>query len=89
MHYVVGDFNDQDAYQQLDTLLDELKADNRLFYMATPPWAFPIIIEAIGEAELANCPLGWTRAVIEKPFGRDLESAQELDEAAHKVFAED
>jgi glucose-6-phosphate 1-dehydrogenase len=89
MHYVVGDFNDQDAYQHLDTLLDELKADNRLFYMATPPWAFPIIIEAIGEAELAHCPQGWTRVVIEKPFGRDLESAQELDKAAHKVFAED
>lgn len=89
MQYVVGDFNNQDAYARLDALLDELKADNRLFYLATPPRAFPVIIDAIGEAKLAHCPRGWTRVVIEKPYGHDLASAQELDEVAHQVFEEE
>ena len=89
MHYISAAFDDAEGYRQLDARLEELGADNRLFYLATPPWAFPVIVEQIGTAKLANCPRGWTRIVIEKPYGHDLQSAKELDEIVHGVFAED
>lgn len=62
-------------------------AGNRIFYMATPPGAFIDIIERLGEVGLNRGP-GWTRVVIEKPFGHDLESAQELNRRIHKYFDE-
>jgi glucose-6-phosphate 1-dehydrogenase len=61
---------------------------NRVFYLALPPDAFPHVIENIGEAGL-NESKGWTRLVIEKPFGRDLDSAVKLHEHIHRWFDED
>jgi len=89
MHYVTGTFDSQDGYKQLRALLDELGADNRLFYLATPPHAYMTIVENLGASDMAACQQGWTRIVVEKPYGRDLQSAKELEEAIHKVFAED
>ena len=60
---------------------------NRTFYLAQPPSAFPGTITGLGEANLNRSP-GWTRLVIEKPFGRDLASAGELNALAHRYFAE-
>jgi glucose-6-phosphate 1-dehydrogenase len=60
---------------------------NRVFYLALPPKAFPPAIEGLGRAGL-NQSSGWTRLVIEKPFGRDLKSAHELNEIVHAHFAE-
>lgn len=60
---------------------------NRVFYMALPPGAFPGVIVGLGEAGLNRGP-GWTRLVIEKPFGRDLQSARELNELSHRHFDE-
>lgn len=60
---------------------------NRIFYLATPPTAFPTTIEMLGKAGL-NKSRGWTRLVIEKPFGRDLESAQKLNKLVHRHFKE-
>ena len=60
---------------------------NRIFYLATPPTAFPTTIELLGKAGL-NKSRGWTRLVIEKPFGRDLESAQKLNKLIHRHFKE-
>ena len=89
MHYVTGTFDGRDGYKHLESLLKELGAVNRLFYLATPPQAYPAIIENLGASNLASCPDGWTRIVVEKPYGRDLESARQLEEAIHKVFSED
>ena len=61
---------------------------NRAFYLALPPDAFPPVIENIGEAGLADSE-GWSRLVIEKPFGRDLDSAVKLNERVHRWFDED
>ena len=61
--------------------------ENRVLYLALPPAVFPAAITSIGEAGL-NKSAGWTRIVIEKPFGRDLESAQALNVLAHKYFDE-
>jgi glucose-6-phosphate 1-dehydrogenase len=60
---------------------------NRSFYLALPPGAFPPTITHLGEAGL-NQSRGWTRLVIEKPFGRDLESARELNALVHRWFDE-
>lgn len=60
---------------------------NRIFYLALPPVAFPTIIEALGDAGLSKSS-GWTRLVIEKPFGHDLESALSLNRLVHRYFDE-
>lgn len=61
---------------------------NRVFYLALPPIAFPGIITALSEAGLNTSP-GWTRLVIEKPFGRDLDSARALNDLVHRSFDEE
>ena len=60
---------------------------NRVFYLALPLEAFAPTIAGLGEAQLHSGP-GWTRLVIEKPFGRDLKSAEELNRLAHRYFEE-
>lgn len=68
----------------------EIKYDlpgNRAFYLALPPQIFPSTISGLGQAGL-NHSGGWTRLVIEKPFGRDLASAQNLNTLASQYFEE-
>ena len=60
---------------------------NRAFYLAQPPNAFEPTITGLGEAGLNRSP-GWTRLVIEKPFGRDLASAKDLNSVVHRYFDE-
>ncbi|MDH3735368.1 MAG: glucose-6-phosphate dehydrogenase [Gemmatimonadota bacterium] len=60
---------------------------NRVFYMALPPRVFPEVVEGLAETDLNEGP-GWTRLVVEKPFGRDLESARRLNETIHRHFDE-
>ena len=85
LHYCAGNFDDPQAYQALAAALDALDAEhgtagNRLFYLATSPEYFPVIIKHLGEAGLNQSPKGgWVRVIIEKPFGRDLATAQELN----------
>ena len=81
-----------DGLESLRKRIEEIEADlglpgNRIFYLALPPRTFPGVIDQLGDAGLANGP-GWTRLVIEKPFGRDLESARELNSTAHRHFQE-
>ena len=61
---------------------------NRLFYLATPPDLYPLIIEQLGRAGLTHSTTGWTRIIIEKPFGHDLPSARSLNEQLHAAFDE-
>ncbi len=97
VHYISDDFGDAKAYDQLKKLLDQLDqqrgtSGNRLFYLATPPSFFPVIVNhlgAVGLAEPKEQNKTWTRIVIEKPFGRDLQSARELNQAVTSVFKED
>ncbi len=60
---------------------------NRAIYLAVPPRAFPTVIEAVGQVGLNKSP-GFTRLVIEKPFGKSLESAGRLNEVVHRWFEE-
>ncbi len=93
--YFTGDYQDPEAYRRLALRLDELDRQrtlggNRLFYLATPPEMYRPIIEQLGSVGLAK-PAGtnsWVRTIIEKPFGRDLESARQLNAAVLRVFDE-
>ncbi len=84
-----------EGYRRLAEHLDALDRErgtggNRLFYLATPPSAFTRIIEGLGGVGL-NKPGkdgGWSRIVLEKPIGRDLESARMLNRAVNRVFDE-
>ncbi|MGE5360007.1 MAG: glucose-6-phosphate dehydrogenase [Bacteroidales bacterium] len=87
----LGDQQDAD-YQALKARIEQIERDhhmpgNRVFYLALPPSAFGPTIEALGRAGLAHGP-GWTRLVVEKPFGRDLASAEALNALAHRYFDE-
>ncbi|MBD3274606.1 MAG: glucose-6-phosphate dehydrogenase, partial [Candidatus Marinimicrobia bacterium] len=61
---------------------------NRVFYLAIPPVAYETTINGLGSASLNESP-GWTKIVVEKPFGRDLSSAQKLNNITHKYFSEE
>lgn len=95
LHYLVGGYDAPESYGQLSERLDALDRErqlggNRLFYLATPPEAYPVIIEQLGRAHLARPKdeKSWTRIIVEKPFGRDLQSARELNRKLLSVFDE-
>ena len=92
LHYIVGDPNQGSFYPQLSAKLDELEKNgsspNHLFYVSVPASIAPPIVEGLGDAGLAKNEKGWTRIVLEKPFGRDLKSAHELNEIVARVFEE-
>jgi glucose-6-phosphate 1-dehydrogenase len=93
IHYQQGDFKDPAAYVRLAARLDHIDAaagcrGNRLFYLATPPSAYEDIVSNLKEAGLAHRPGCWSRIVIEKPFGHDLESGRHLNDAVMKAFDE-
>jgi len=97
LYYIDGDYNDAAFYARIKTKLTELdkkhKVDSsRVFYLAVPPLLYNTIVEHLGQAGL-SCPAepnsqGKTRLVIEKPFGRDLQSATELNQIIHNCFDE-
>jgi glucose-6-phosphate 1-dehydrogenase len=62
---------------------------NRIYYLALPPAAFPGVLTHLGEHRATLSARGWTRVVIEKPFGHDLASAVELNRVIHRHFSED
>ena len=92
LHYMVGDINDPKFYSQLRVRLEEMEKNgsspNHLFYVSTPASVAGPIIEGLGAVGLNRRERGWTRIVLEKPFGRDLESAQALNEVVRGVFDE-
>lgn len=63
-------------------------SQNRAFYLALPPNVFPKTIDGLGGSGLADEARGWTRLVVEKPFGRDYDSSQELNRVLHGHFKE-
>ncbi|MDH3500470.1 MAG: glucose-6-phosphate dehydrogenase [Acidimicrobiia bacterium] len=82
----------EDSFDTLRERIEAIEADlafpgNRLFYLALPPAAFPGTIDRLGAAGL-NQSGGWTRLIIEKPFGHDLDSARRLNVHVHQTFEE-
>ncbi len=93
VQYVAGDFGDPELFRRLRAALEAIEgarggARNRIFYFATPPDADERIVAAIGREGLATVENGWVRAVVEKPFGHDLESGRHLNRVLLSVFPE-
>ena len=92
LNYFAGDVNDPKFYPRLRDRLDEMQrgaaSPNRLFYVSTPASVAGPIIEGLAQAGLNLSDKGWTRIILEKPFGRDLDSALQLNEVVHHVFDE-
>lgn len=89
IHYVPGDITQPAMYEALRAKLAELARANVLFYLSIQPSYYAEAVERLGAAGLGpNGQGGWRRIIIEKPFGHDLKSAQELNDRIHKVFPE-
>jgi glucose-6-phosphate 1-dehydrogenase len=81
--YVSGDYNDRDTFTKIKEALGT--ARHPAHYLAIPPLYFETVIKGLGAVELAD----HGRVIVEKPFGRDLASARELNRVARAVFPED
>lgn len=84
VRYVEGDYNDSETYRALSEALGA--AQRPAYYLAIPPSLFGVVIQELGDARLAK---PGARIIVEKPFGRDLASARELNRIAQSVFPED
>ena len=82
------DFNDDAHFRALRDRLESTGFHNWLFYCSVPPSVFPVITEQLGATGLNDEDQGWTRIIVEKPFGVSLETAQQLNIDMHRVFKE-
>jgi glucose-6-phosphate 1-dehydrogenase len=95
LYYVQGNFDDKAGYAHLKKTLETAQAKhqtggNVLFYLATPASAFAPIVEQLGAAGLTKQADGeWRRVIVEKPFGTDLASAEDLNRRLLTVLGED
>jgi glucose-6-phosphate 1-dehydrogenase len=95
LHYIPGSSSDAATYNRIGDLLDRYDRDlgtdgNRLFYLSLIPKLFPDTIRGIGKSGLGGrgWDRGYSRVVVEKPFGHDLTSARELQDLVTTVFPE-
>jgi glucose-6-phosphate 1-dehydrogenase len=93
--YVQGHYDDVESFKQLGDVLDKIDQDkgtenHRLFYLATPPDVYADVAGNLGAAGLNKTEQedGWVRLIVEKPFGRDLDTALNLDRCLHASFDE-
>jgi glucose-6-phosphate 1-dehydrogenase len=94
IYYCRGDLDDPQTYQRLRDALEAATkkhqtAGNALFYMAIPPDEFGQAVARLGEVGLAREDGSWRRVIIEKPFGRDLDSARVLNDKLRLVLKEE
>jgi glucose-6-phosphate 1-dehydrogenase len=95
IRFVAGDINDSAAYAELKSTVDDMDArrgtmGNHAFYLSIPPGLFPVVTTHLKESGLtARVGHEWRRVVVEKPFGHDLASAQELDRVLSSAFTPD
>ncbi len=82
---IQGDYSDRATWQELAATLDGHGSKQAVFYMAIPPTMFPTVAESLASVGLNERG----RIVVEKPFGRDLMSARELNVLLHNVFPEE
>lgn len=88
--YHAGQYGSEESFQELDKRLKEKEAGrlpNRLFYLSIPPNIFVDVVRCASRC--ASSPTGWTRVIVEKPFGRDSESSGELTRCLKQYLTED
>ncbi|WP_218082455.1 glucose-6-phosphate dehydrogenase [Anthocerotibacter panamensis] len=93
LFYLEGDLNTPEFYAKMRDYLAELDTKrgtqgNRVFYLSIPPSSFPVLLENMGANDLVGTP-ETVRVIVEKPFGRDLKTARELNAIVSRVFNED
>lgn len=96
LHYHAIDYDNLSSYKSLSNSLSDLEKKhktrgNRVYYLAIPPTLYKTTAQMLGEAGLSSeegSQESWSRIVIEKPFGRDLDTAMELDRSLHDYFKE-
>jgi glucose-6-phosphate 1-dehydrogenase len=89
--YLAAEFADEEGEERVRRCLTELDEEhgtrgNRVYYLAVPPSAMPKLVEEVGQRRTTT---GWTRLIIEKPFGHNSASARELNELLARHFTED
>ncbi|MGD8352658.1 MAG: glucose-6-phosphate dehydrogenase, partial [Pseudomonadota bacterium] len=97
LHYLTIEYDSIESYRLLYKQLKELDSDkgtggNRIFYLALPMFLYGTTAQLLGESGLAaqgEGGNGWTRIVVEKPYGSDRKSARELDDLVHSSFDEE
>jgi len=92
LHYAQADPTDRLSVEALRKRLEELNGPqlgHMLFYLAVPPEAYAGVVATLAAVGLTSDDGGWRRVVIEKPFGRDLESAHSLNDSLHRHLRED
>jgi glucose-6-phosphate 1-dehydrogenase len=93
IYYVSGDFDDPKVYEELSRLLGQVDKEhgtrgNYFYYLATSPGFFSVVVKQLGAAGLVNEDRGWRRVIIEKPFGRNYDSARALNKEIRQVLDE-
>ncbi len=93
LSYLSGGYDDPDTYRKLGERLERIEgpgeaSSNRLFYLSIPPSVYADVIAHLGQSGVNHTPSGWSRLIVEKPFGHDLESAQRLNDQIHEYFSE-
>ncbi|HKE05841.1 MAG TPA: glucose-6-phosphate dehydrogenase [Blastocatellia bacterium] len=93
LRYLQGDLTEIETYQRIAERLEQMAlqegaSENHLFYLSIPPSVAPLIVHGLGIIKLSSEQKGWSRIVVEKPFGRDLESARALNDLIARVFDE-
>jgi glucose-6-phosphate 1-dehydrogenase len=94
LFYCQGDVTKDEAYQDLQELLKQLQNEgfephNRVYYLSIGPKFYAEIVDHLAQADMIAEAEGWRRLVVEKPFGVDLKSAQELNQRLHQCFREE
>ena len=99
VHYVAGEYDDPEFYRKIGSVLDQAEREaggepgtfGRIFYLAMPSSLYSAIVSRLGESGLTReDPSGipWRHVILEKPFGRDLDSARQLDLELHRTLQE-
>ena len=93
LSYISSNFEDPEGFKRLSEVLEGSEGErprHRLFYLAIPPAAIEQVVEQLKQADLATDPEAesWSRIIVEKPFGRDLATAHELNSVLASAFDE-
>jgi len=86
LYYVDGDYGDAAVFGKLHDVLQKEHAERPAHYLAIPPSMFPAVVQQL---QKGGCTPTNSRVIVEKPFGRDLESARSLNSTLHQVFPEE
>lgn len=88
--YIPADASEAEGFEAIQDGLGEIEDGdvNRLYYLSVAPFLYEPIITGLGDANMNTAESGWRRVIIEKPFGKDLPSAEALNEVVHNVFPE-